>query len=323
MSEVAVLIVSTKVDLATDYIVQRLRDQNVSYYRLNTEDYPFQDTLAYYPTGIMGNDNWLLCNDQPLRSPTSIWYRRLRTPSTPAGMDEGIATFCRQEARAAIIGSILGRRTRWMSHPSAVWEAEYKPYQLQLAASIGLTIPPSIITNNPNTIRAAFHQFGSMIIKPTRTGHLIKDGTEYAVYTSRLLAEHLDDLESARWSPSIYQALIPKRYDVRVTIVGDYCFAAAIDSPSDPAATIDWRQTNNPALPHYPIKLSGPLEAALHQLMKALRLRFGAIDLIETPNGEYVFLEVNPNGQWLWLDDMLNLGISDAVANWLSSASQP
>ena len=53
--------------------------------------------------------------------------------------------------------------------------------------------------------------------------------------------------------------------------------------------------------------------------MDRLELNFAAIDLIETPDGEHVFLEVNPNGQWLWLDDMLKLGISQAVADWLGS----
>jgi glutathione synthase/RimK-type ligase-like ATP-grasp enzyme len=322
MNDVAVLIVSTKVDLATDAVVQRLRHRDIPYFRLNTEDYPFQDTLAYYPEETPGSDHWLVCNGELVRSPTSIWYRRVRTPSTPDGMDEGIATFCRQESRAAIIGGIIGRRARWMSPPSAIWEAEYKPYQLQLAARLGLTIPRTVVTNDPSAVRSAFDQFGDLIIKPTRSGHFTKEGAEYAVYTSRLLAEHMADLESARWSPSIYQALIPKKYDVRVAIVGNRCFAAAIDSPSDPAAHIDWRQTENPALPHYELKLPEALEATLRQLMESLRLTFGAIDLVETPQGDYVFLEVNPSGQWLWLDDMLNLGISDAVADWLSCTSQ-
>ena len=321
MSDVSILIVSTKVDLATDAVVQRLRDRDVSCHRLNTEDYPFQDTLAYYPTCANRKGHWLLHNEKPVRSPTSVWYRRLRTPGTPDGMDEGVATYCRHEGRAAIVGSVLGRQARWMSHPSAIWEAEYKPYQLHLASSIGLTIPPTVITNDPNAVRTAFHEFGEMIVKPTRTGYVVKDGMDCAIYTSRLLAEHLDELESARWSPSIYQALIPKRYDVRVTIVGDRCFAAAIDSPSDPAASIDWRQTENPALPHYPITLPVSLESSLRQLMTELRLTFGAIDLVQTPTGEYVFLEVNPNGQWLWLDEMLDLGISDAVADWLCNGN--
>jgi glutathione synthase/RimK-type ligase-like ATP-grasp enzyme len=321
MNEVSVLIVSTGVDSATDEVVQRLRSKDIPYFRLNTEDYPFRDTMAYYPSGIE-SDIRLRINGQTLPSPTSIWYRRLRTPSTPEDMDEGIATFCRQEARSALIGSILGRTARWMSQPSAIWEAEFKPYQLQLAASIGLAIPPSVITNDPSEIRNAYTQFGEMIVKPVRSGHVISEGVEHAIFTSRLLGEHLDEMEDARWSPSIYQALIPKRYDVRVTIVGNRCFAAAIDSPSDPAAVVDWRQTTNPALPHYPINLPISLEDALHKMMKAFRLTFGAVDFILTPGGEYVFLEINPNGQWLWLDEILNLGISDAVAEWLSGASK-
>lgn len=317
MSDVAVLIVSTKVDLATDAVVQRLRDRDIPFRRLNTEDVPFQDTLAYYPAATDDVNPWLLYNGEPVCNPTSVWYRRVRTPGTPDGMDEGVAAFCRQEARAAIIGSILARNTRWMSHPTAIWEAEYKPHQLNLAARLGLTIPRTVVTNDPNAVRSAFDTFGDLIVKPTRTGHLTNNGAEYAVYTSRLLPEHLDDLDAARWSPSIYQALIPKKYDVRATFVGGRCFAAAIDSPSDPAAIVDWRQTENPALPHYPITLPTTLEAKLLRFMQSLRLTFGALDLIETPEGEYVFLEVNPNGQWLWLDEMLDLGISDAVADWL------
>jgi len=235
-------------------------------------------------------------------------------------MDDGVATFCRQEARAALIGGLLAIDARWMSHPSAIWQAEFKPYQLQVASAIGLRIPRTVVTNDPSAVRAASAHFGELIVKPTRTGHLINNGAEYAVYTSRILGEHLEQLESARWSPSIYQELIPKKYDIRVTIVGDQCFSAAIDSQSDPAASVDWRRTNNPYLPHHVVYLPAALEAALLRFMRRLGLRFGAIDLIETSDDDYVFLEVNPNGQWLWLDEMLGLGITDAVADWLRFA---
>jgi glutathione synthase/RimK-type ligase-like ATP-grasp enzyme len=233
-------------------------------------------------------------------------------------MDEGVATFCREEARAAIIGAVLGRPSKWMSHPQAIWTAEFKPHQLQLASSLRLTIPRTVITNDPERVRSAFREFGEMIIKPTRSGHFVKDGADYSIYTSRILEEHLDDLENARWSPSIYQAHVPKKFDIRVTVVGDRCFSAAIDSPSDPEARVDWRRTTNPQLPHYPHNLPRRLELQLLKLMRTLGLTFGAIDLVETPSGDYVFLEVNPSGQWLWIDDLLNLGISDAVAEWLS-----
>lgn len=310
----SVLIISTKVDAATDDVVKRLERRGVSFHRLNTEDYPYTKTVTYEP----GSEPRMWIDDEPLPFPSSIWYRRIRMPSTPAGMDEGVSNFCRTETRAAVMGSIIGIRARWMSTPSAVWEAEHKPYQLTMAAQHGLTIPRTVITNNSARIRQAYQEFQGMIVKPTRTGYFVRAGVEHAIYTSRVLSEHLEEIESARWSPSIYQEYIPKRYDIRVTVVGKSVFAAAIDSQSDPAAVTDWRQTTNPHLPHFRHTLPEALAERLLGYMASLRLAFGAIDLIHTNDGDYVFLEVNPNGQWLWLDDTLDLGISDAVAEWLA-----
>jgi D-alanine-D-alanine ligase-like ATP-grasp enzyme len=55
--------------------------------------------------------------------------------------------------------------------------------------------------------------------------------------------------------------------------------------------------------------------------MSRLSLTYGAIDLVLTPDGRYVFLEINPNGQWLWIDEMLSLGISHSIAEWLSEGT--
>ncbi len=159
-----------------------------------------------------------------------------------------------------------------------------------------------------------------MVAKATRTGCATCNGEDFAVFTSEVLEQHLDALDSAKLSPAIYQALIPKRFDLRVTIVGRKIFAAAIDSQSDLAAQVDWRHTGNPKLPHHRIDLPEPIANQVLLMMDTLQLTFGAVDMIQTMNGEYVFLEVNPSGQWLWLDDMLGLGISDAVADWLAEA---
>lgn len=315
-----VLIVSTVADPATDEVIRRLSARGIPHKRFNTEDYPFSRTFAYRP-GMRTEQQWMISDGEPVALPTAVWYRRLRSPSKPQGMDEGIYNFCVQENRAALVGSILGLETRWMSPPAAVWQSEYKPFQLSLATGIGLNIPPTVITNDPLTIRSLFADFGgNMVVKPTRTGYVTNDGKEYAIFTSRVLEEHLDELESAKLSPAIYQALVPKQFDIRITIVGRRVFAAAIDSQSDEAASVDWRRTSNPRLPHYPIILPADVTACLFRMMDLLRLTFGAIDMVKTPSGDYVFLEVNPSGQWLWLDDILGLGISDAVADWLAGA---
>jgi glutathione synthase/RimK-type ligase-like ATP-grasp enzyme len=233
-------------------------------------------------------------------------------------MDDGIYAFCLQETRAALLGGILGLPARWMSHPASVWQAEYKPFQLSLAAKFDLPIPRTVVTNDPLTVRRMFSEFsGGMVVKPVRTGHVSHSGQEFAIFTSRVLEQHLDESDSARWSPAIYQALVPKQFDVRITIVGRKVFAAAIDSQSDPAAMVDWRKTSNPRLPHFSIALPEQLVTRLLRMMDLLGLTFGAIDMIQTPEGEFVFLEINPSGQWLWLDDTLGLGISDAVTEWL------
>jgi glutathione synthase/RimK-type ligase-like ATP-grasp enzyme len=316
-----VLIISTIADAATDDVVQRLTSLGIPHKRLNTEEYPFSSALTFRPDKNR-REGWIALNGEALPSPSGIWYRRLRTPSKPTGMDEGIYTFCLQESRAALVGSILNLAGRWMSHPAAVWQAEYKPFQLALASELGLHIPRTIVTNDPQVIRAAFTEFQEMIVKATRSGNVTQKGQEFAIFTSRVLKEHLDEIESARWSPAIYQALVPKRFDLRVTIVGRKIFAAAIDSQSDPAASLDWRQTNNQRLPHHRATIPDEIAVKLFSMMDSLRLTFGAFDMVLTPSGEYVFLEVNPSGQWLWIDDMLEYGISDAVALWLAGAAQ-
>lgn len=312
-----VLIVSTLADVATDDVVRRLSTCAIPHRRLNTEDYPFARTVVFKPQA-MDDTQWLESEHEMLPPPATIWYRRLRSPAKPDGMDSGVYDFCLQENRATLLGAVLGCSSRWMSHPTAIWQSEHKPFQLSLAARVGLRIPKTVITNDPSAVRKAFAEFQSMVVKPVRTGHVMYQGHEFSIFTSRLLREHLDELESAKWSPAIYQELIPKRFDVRVTIVGKRVFAAAIDSQSDPKSLIDWRQTSNPQLPHYPTTLPKDVTARLLDLMDLLGLNFGAVDLIETPDGDYVFLEVNPNGQWLWIDDMLELGISDAIVEWLS-----
>lgn len=312
--DLEVLIVSTAVDAATDEVVRILGERGTNVTRVNSEDLPFDGSLSIDFQSASGTT--LQYNGKGITA-QAIWYRRVRTPAKPEKMDSGIYDFCLRENRATLLGGLMTQRTRWMSHPAAVWQAEFKPFQLRAAQDVGLKIPKTLVSNDPDAIARAQTQFGSMIVKPARSGHFWQGGEEYAIFTSALSAERLDSLDDARWTPSIYQELLPKEVDVRVTFVGGKFFAAAIHSQTDPAAAIDWRKTENAGLPHSKIELPDLLLERLQRLMALLGLEFGCIDLVKTPRGEYVFLEVNPSGQWQWLDDKLGLGISAAVADWL------
>jgi glutathione synthase/RimK-type ligase-like ATP-grasp enzyme len=132
----------------------------------------------------------------------------------------------------------------------------------------------------------------------------------------------LEMIDSLQIAPVIYQELIPKRFDVRVTIVGNRVFAAAIHSQEVDSARIDWRRTNTEHLPHSVHRLPTTIEAKILDFMDRLKLRYGALDFVLTPSDEYVFLEVNPNGQWVWLEDLLKLPISKSIAIWLDEHSR-
>ena len=128
--------------------------------------------------------------------------------------------------------------------------------------------------------------------------------------------EHVSRLAVA---PATFQPLLRKKSDIRVTIVGERVFSAEICSQSDKDASIDWRRTSDPDLPHKRHALPHTLEKCLLEYMQCLGLHYGAIDLVLDETGDYWFLEVNPGGQWLWLDRILSLGITKQIAHWLEN----
>ena len=173
--------------------------------------------------------------------------------------------------------------------------------------------------NVPSSIRDFFRDCDQMMVaKPVRSGFMVQAGVEHAAYTTKIEAQQLDSLDDAANSPTIFQELLRKQYDVRVTVVGRQIFSAAIDSQTDPQAAIDWRRTSNPLLPHKRLELPTSLQAQILRFMDALSLQYGALDFVLTPDNRFIFLEINPNGQWLWLDDMLGLGIAAEIARWLA-----
>jgi len=298
-------------------VVRALEELGTAVVRINTEDLPFSGEIDY-SIGIAQPKPIFSTATETEGWYDAVWYRRLRVPTIPSGMDPGIYDFCVRENRNALIGGLIGNQTRWMSHPDAIWKAEFKPYQLRVATNVGLEIPRTLISNRPESIRSFYQSCTRTVAKPVRSGHIVKNGVDCAVFTTKLDDEAMEFLPDAALCPTIYQELIPKACDIRVTIVGQKIFAVAIDSQSDPNAEIDWRKTENPHLPHSRVELPKRLERLLLDLMSALSLSYGAIDLVLTPEGRYVFLEINPNGQWLWMDEMLSLGISHSIADWLA-----
>lgn len=311
-----VFIVSTALDLETDAVVRLLSTRGFPCVRLNSESLPFERELTW----MCFDDIMALSLDGQVLAPSAVWLRKLRGPAQPPPMDKGIYEFCRSESYRALTGALMTIKcNRYMSPFEHILCAENKLHQLSVAKQAGLHIPQTVVSNQPQAVLDAYRRFhGQMICKPVHSGFVEDGATGKAIYTSRVLEEHLTSVESAGACPSIYQELLEKQCDVRVVYIGGRVLAASIDSQSDPAATIDWRATKNPYLPHNKIEIPPSLHQLVVKLMAVLGLSYGALDFVRTKAGEWVFLEVNPNGQWLWLDDFLSLGVTEAVADWLA-----
>ena len=246
----------------------------------------------------------------------AVWYRRLR----PLGLhqdlvDETARRFAWSESNEALLGVWYALECFWMNPPTADEVAQRKIRQLQVARRIGLSIPETLITNQPAAAREFVARHGPdqvvrkafrNIIEAPRETSLVRDG-DLAV------------IDAVRYAPVIFQRYVPAEADLRITVVEDDVFAAAIHSSLDHQA--DYRLGLGSAtvvtyqLPH-------EVTAHLLELMKALKLKFGAIDMRLTPEGEHVFLEVNPAGEYLFVSERTGQPIPAAIAACLQRHDQ-
>ena len=141
------------------------------------------------------------------------------------------------------------------------------------------------------------------------------------LYTNCVQADDLLEGDGFIPTPSIFQPYVPKAIELRVVIVGRTVFACAIHSQQSIRAKQDWRRYDFDNTPHEAYELPPAIERKLLALMDRMGLIFGSIDLIVTPDGEYVFLEINPNGQFDWIAEFTGLPIYEHLAAMLCAGS--
>jgi len=307
-----ILIVTNERDLTTDFVVRELQRRERSYHRLNTNSLA-RTTFALDP---LSRD----CVFETERGTLGIgevkaaYFRRPELPDL--GIVDGQIAYAATEWSALLKSIYLIVGDRWLSHPRDIYIAEDKPSQLFLANQLGFHVPETIVTNDLDGARD-FSARGRTVAKPHRQALVEIDGVEHVMFTSNV--EHLGDAdrEAVRAAPVIFQRLIPKTYDVRVTVVGSQVFAVAIHSQDTNETALDWRRGSNPTLIHEVITLPERVSAACVEFVRRQKLRFGAIDLVFDVDGVFWFLECNPNGQWAWIENRTGLPIAAAIVDEL------
>lgn len=302
-----ILIVSSKDDYTADYLILELKSRKVDFVRLNTEDFPSSIDMTLFRSEASASGVLSIgANRVETYKIRSVWYRRPK-PSVPAPViqDEAAKNFIISESSAAIQGLWRTLDTFWVSHPDKIRTAESKVYQLALAQQIGLSIPPTLITTSADEARAFFECYSrDVIYKPLEHSRIYRDNQVGLIFTSLVNEQSSKQFQNVKFAPTLLQKRIPKRIEIRVTVVGKRVFATEIHSQAHLSAIVDWRRVDPRNLVHMPHALPTEIENKCVYLVQMLGLQFGALDFIVTPDDEYYFLEINPNGQWAWIQQL-------------------
>lgn len=204
-------------------------------------------------------------------------------------------------------------------HPTHIAQAENKIRQLSCAKDVGFTIPRTILSNDPRELQSFLKQSSEVVVKPFHTSFVPSaDARTYSLIAKRVSTRSLDDaLRLTETTFLLCQELITKTLDVRVTVFPDgRSVACAIDTSSLPANSVDWRP-HVATLAHESIACPERTYDRIQRFLAKMGLRFGAFDFGVRPDGEWVFFECNPNGQWLWVELKTGVPLARYVADIL------
>lgn len=308
-----ILVVSYPGEEHTDAVCERLAAVGESVYRVDLADFPGRRTLACDWSGQQAPSLCLL-GDEPIDLATvdAVWWRRVR----PFEVDPSVGPddrrrFAASETDQAVLGMLDSIDAPWINPRGADDAAHRKPLQWTHAAALGLLLPATCVTTSPEAARAfcdAHRGGGGVVFKPFLAS--IEDWRE----TRLVEAQDLARLDLVRLAPVIFQRCI-QGVDLRVTVIGDAIFAAEIDARDSDYPT-DMRMVIGQAKMRA-VELPGALAERLRALMRRLGLVYGAIDLKQDARGDYYFLEVNPAGQWMFVESRTGLPITQAHADAL------
>lgn len=251
---------------------------------------------------------------------TSVWYRRMHAAhKLPAEMSAPFREAAAEESRRTLIGLLATIPCFVLDPFQTVRRAACKMQQLTNAHRVGLKTPRTLVTNDAATAKEFVDSCPAGVIAKLQSavGIPMDDGLN-AVPTTRIMPKHYEALEALKYCPMMFQACIEKKLELRIAVVGRQSFAAAIDSSQLPNGKVDWRVDAHDAVKLWsPFKLPAEINQKVHQFMDIYGLNYGGIDIIVTPEDDYIFLEVNPGGEFHWLDHSTGLPIADALASVL------
>ncbi|MCH7539999.1 MAG: hypothetical protein IH999_06330 [Proteobacteria bacterium] len=313
-----VLIITEQYDPMADILIGELRRRDQTYIRWNLDNFPLTSSLTYRisASGLGG----LLTSDGrtvDLRDIRSVWCRIFRPDGFPQNLSPDERRFAQIEAEIALYALPTVTEWRWINHPHSQRVASSKPAQLFTARQLGLEIPRTVISNDPDEIRAFCASCGPQVIYKASSQSMDLDPGK-AIFTDEVTVRELQNLDLIKHSPGIFQELVTKAYEIRATVIDKKIFGVKIRSQDKEETKLDWRKASLD-IEYEAIDLAKDLEEKILIFMKKFGLIYSSMDFIVTPDGRYIFLESNPGGQYMWAEAATGLPITAALADALTT----
>jgi glutathione synthase/RimK-type ligase-like ATP-grasp enzyme len=315
-----ILVITEPGDLHAEPVFELLRRRGTEYVCFDSGKFPLNAQLSV--DAKPSDEARLYLNGMELRAQDIqvAWFRKPSGFEKVEDYDEDVNLWLQEERRQFINGVFDHLPAFWVSNPAKIRGASQKLFQLQVAKQLGFELVPYLVTNEPSMAREFISSCArGTIVKCLGMPGLYRDGKPYSVYTHLITASDMELIESVAYAPTFLQEFVPKVADVRVTVIGRSVFAVRIDTAAHERAIVDFRRADIADLAHTPFSLPQELELACHALVAHLGLQFGAIDLLLTSSGKYVFLEINPNGQYLWIEELTGLPLTRTLVDLLTS----
>jgi hypothetical protein len=313
------LIITDRFEPTADCLLAELRRRGIACLRWNLDCYPADSSLTYEvdPASFSGE---LRCDGRSvdIASIGSVWCRGFRPSGFPAGLGEEDQRFVQDEAQRALDALTTVLTVPWVNHPHNFARANSKAAQLMVARDVGLDVPRTLISNEPDLVRSFIEKVPADIVYKAHSQSLNLERGK-ALYTGLVTKKEVEQLDLIRISPGVFQEYVAKSFELRVTAVGSRLFSGRIESQSSQETIIDWRRRPFD-IEKEPFDLPMDVAEKVREFMRRFGLLYGAFDFIVTPDGRYVFLEVNPAGQYLWVETVTKMPITAALADLLGSA---
>ena len=314
-----ILIISDRNDVHPNKVERYLKDSNSEYVRFNIDVESLKQTTISF-----SDDEW------EIKSPTGIlrssevnviWNRRTYVELLLEEVDTLDVGFkiWKGEWNKTLLGLYSSLESKkWLNFYRNSYYAENKYRQYSIARELNFRVPSFICSNDKKQLFEFFNDRKEKVIKfMNQDFYKINDNNYKGIYVNKININDLDKFREIGENPIILQDYIHKLYEVRYTVVGNDHLVCRIDSQSSTISNIDWRRYDLAHTPHSIIQPPSPIKKKVDLLMKKYNLNYGALDFVVSSNNEWYFLEMNSMGQFLWIEDLTGLKISESIANWL------